>query len=895
MMNKITTKYFIVILFFTMLIGCITSSPITAYAATDPVKLAGELSGNEDASNIDEFDGNLTVQNIFKFWSMFKSLGYSDEQAAGAMGCMQAECTFHTEMVETNSRSGDSIDDYNDYVEKYSSKFTDDHDAMTVEALKRYNSKYPGAGDAATIAAARQEKDITNNGLHEPTYFVDGQGYCGIGFNQFTGEGAQQLIEWAKKNNVDWYNIDNQMIWSMTNVDDGGYSRYKVWTEYISATKGQGVDDCTHWYATNMINGNFKNPSGDMVKMLNDRINYAQAIYKAMHGKSWDSTYGDSIVSGAGLQPSAAKNGINDQSILFSLVSNVVIYPENTGFLLSSDNSANSKNLKVYKGYIKSLQGKEDTSQKYSLYELFGEDLHWYRYLGELTYAPQLLDHIWSAVEQNRIDKLIGIDTINYEAKNYLSCHVYEDRPNVLTNEDIDNGYSDPRVLSLNNSWFNGYTYVLGSIELTVSKYLVALMSALMGHEILDKAVDIITALEQTEIFKVIKTPILLFVGFAMIAFIFSLVGKAKQYAEGRKSAKEVIARFLVGVACLGMIFAGIERPDVFNNLIVKSLTIVDQLFEASLSKSVEGDEVIDVQDDDMIVQAAIWKTAIFNAWCRGQFDGREYNKLYTNASGKSKSKWMPMSRETGPEENTIGKPYYNTSNAVHEELVVVPIGGNTLVYNWAAYLYSCGSKYHIDSSLNAETAKSINLSNTKLSFPMAKTTANNSKLYADTFRVIDAQMDISPQLYDNGSISNNYTNAHMLNTKYTSEGAKMLFNTALLAFMIPLVFKKLMSFMLMLITSLKMIYFTLLELFKEKSGWDDFLQSIKKNFMDYFVSSLKINIMVVLYMKFVDKGLFMTILYIILCIVILGFTWDDAKRKIYDVKHTISKAKNMI
>ena len=109
MMNKLTTKYFIVILFFTMLIGCIISSPITAYAE-DPVVTAGKLTGNEDASNLNDFDGNITVQNIFKIWSTLKSLGYTDEQAAGAMGCMKAESHFHAEVVESHCNTGDTED-----------------------------------------------------------------------------------------------------------------------------------------------------------------------------------------------------------------------------------------------------------------------------------------------------------------------------------------------------------------------------------------------------------------------------------------------------------------------------------------------------------------------------------------------------------------------------------------------------------------------------------------------------------------------------------------------------------------------------------------------------------------------------------------------------------------
>ena len=160
MNNKIT----MLLLSFTLIIGCIISSPITAYAE-DPVVTAGKLTGNEDASNLNDFDGNITVQNIFKIWSTLKSLGYTDEQAAGAMGCMQAECHFHAEVVESHCDTGDTEDKYNEYVEKYSQPFVDDTDTFTVNCLKTYDSDgtFPGCGQDATIAAARQENDITNN------------------------------------------------------------------------------------------------------------------------------------------------------------------------------------------------------------------------------------------------------------------------------------------------------------------------------------------------------------------------------------------------------------------------------------------------------------------------------------------------------------------------------------------------------------------------------------------------------------------------------------------------------------------------------------------------------------------------------------------------------------
>ena len=69
----------------------------------------------------------------------------------------------------------------------------------------------------------------------------------------------------------------------------------------------------------------------------------------------------------------------------------------------SLQGSQNSKNINVYKGYVNELLGNGNTSPEYCLFELFGENLHWYRYLGEQTYSPNLADHIWSAWYEHRL------------------------------------------------------------------------------------------------------------------------------------------------------------------------------------------------------------------------------------------------------------------------------------------------------------------------------------------------------------------------------------------------------------------------------------------------------------------------------------------------------------
>lgn len=586
------------------------------------------------------------------------------------------------------------------------------------------------------------------------------------------------------------------------------------------------------------------------------------------------------------MSPLIVKADIDDRSVLYSYASQVIEYPSNQGFIVDKTIDLNSKNVDVYKGYVNYLNGNSDDSKKYCLYELFGEDIHWYRYMGEATYSPTLLDHIWSAVDQDKVNDL-SITDIFYSAPNYLSCHVYQNRPTVLTMNDIDSGNTDPRVLSIYTGWFNGYSYVSGSVSLTIAKFIVSIVSILVSHTLLDKIVEVINDLETTSFWLDIMRPIIWFlIAGVTIFFIISLVSKAKNYTTGRGSAREFFARFLVGFMCIGFTLAATFNPTVLNNIALGAATIVDQLFEASLSSTVDGDEVVDVSDDDLVMQAVLWKTAIFGPWCRGQFDGLEYNQLYTNyaaLSSDSGKSAMPQSNET-PEDLSEDKDSYFNSTALTGD-VTVPIGNGANVKNWAAYLYSCGSKYHIDYSLDVDTAAEIDL-NAEVQFPTANTTYNNKELMADTFRVIDAQMDISPQYFEGGVSVNNYTNSHRLTEDFMMQGTVAIFNSLLLFVLIPAIWQKIKNFILLIVTTIKIIYFTILEVFKEGNG-KEFWSSLKDSFLGYFIADIKICILITLYTIFADKGIFMAILFIVISIVVYGFNVQDVKQFIREVKNT--------
>jgi len=1059
------TKNRIVIFFLTLIfIATYMLSPFSnMFGNITVVEASRNIKGTEDAEDEDEFD-TPGDQQLYKCWSVIKSLEidgkkFTDEQACGILGCWQAESggSFASWVVEGFLGNFDTWDDVNKYIGETSSKFADDHDSMTVTCLK---NGYGVADDGITTGRAGYTMPWPGHskGLSGATYFPasrNHEGWCGIGLGQYTGERAALLVDFCTENKCDWWLIDNQLIYIFTDTADGGDYNANTWSTYMTDTASSDLDTCTQTFFLS-----YEMPGGkasDYADFISTRQKYAQDLYDDLHGKPWDSSYGASILDGTGLKSSKMHTDIVDRSILFSYASAAIHYPLNSGYILpiadTDSQDMYNKNADVYKGLVNEFRGDDNKSKKYCLFELYGEDIHWYRYLGEATYAPNLADHIWSAVVQNKVSKLISFDTINYESTNYVSCRVYKTRPYVLSSKEVNQGYSDPRVLTMITSYFSGDFYVIGSFELFVSKLFVSLVSFLMGPSILEAAKSIIESIQDSDIWGALQPLILVMLGFAMIAFILSLVGKVKNYAMGRGgSPKDIIERFLIGFIMLGFLLASTYNPKAFNNIGYNAACIIDSFFNASLTKSVKNDDVIGVSDDDLAVRAVLWKTAIFEPWCKGQF-GKSYKKLYTQYATDLKpgEKKMAQSHSEVDTSDMTGKAFFNSASYTGD--VWVSIGGDTKIRNWAALLYSCGSQYHIDCDIADQAVEKVsdrkfkgsfttniysdvrnkmvkdactyvgkipyiwggesldtgvdcsgfmmclyskhanislphsaqgqyndsqvthiseedlipgdlvffgdtdtsighvamyigngqvvhascpedglkisdinyrspryygrvsNVSSYKddassgssnssndnkyivnldkpVAFPVANTTAYDADIMADTFRVVDAQMNIAPQEFADGTTISSYTNSKYLDPSFLSQGFFMIIHAGLLLFLIPPIWKRLKNFILLLILSIQLIWYTITELFKE-GNFKDFGTNIKNALLGYFIGTIQMYTMVILYSRMVGKGLLLAIIYCILCIIILSFSAKDMNDFISQTRRRKMVAKN--
>ena len=963
----------------------------------------------EDADDINDFDGNYRIQNVYKMWSVYREMGMNEYQACAAMGSCACEGLFYSEMIEygndkftlsgdikdatgkivkdsngvlckkgtehyTNKikgthkdpntgkdlpeyeydENGQSIDNWpftgnhshytitdpnkhlgaNDseacrdaYIARWSSKITSDGSYINRccdDSMRGYASNGKTlSGTAFSTSGIDFEKDyldkyhsmrnnqipgVTNNtdtdfyngsGLRIAGYFYyspNGVGRVGIGYYGFTGPLVDELFKFAEEHESTWYDADTQLAYLVADASHGGYNKgtYSI-DKYIEATKDfDSIQKCEEvWYKT-------ASGGAPMAQSaINARVKSGEALYKMLcshtkdrHGNLWDRDYGQKILKMSKGEDYgvSSRDGIEDEGIAPYYAEVAMVYPQSCGFLVDTDSNEDMKeaNKDVFIGYVNGLTTGTNNSKKYSLYELFGEDIHWYRYTGERTYAPYLLDHIWSAWNQDKLSYLKFKD-IWYDNYNYLSCQVYPDRPMVLSKEDLDNGEADPRVLALRNGYFNGFTYVDGTIKMTIAKYFVSIISYLTSDKIFDTVRSMLETIEGSRAWPVVKRFVMIALVFAMCGFIMSLVKKGIQYSKGQgnSSMRNVLGRFLIGMICLALLFACVANPKILNGTIETTAKGITNIFNYALQDSLQEDEVVAVQDKDKVIPAMLWKTALFNAWCRGQFDNKNYNELYTQYASIDKDQsMMEQSHEKVDRSGQEGHPYYDSASLTGD--VFVPVGNGVEIRNWAAYLYSCGTKYHIDSTLDKNKAERINTD--ELYFPSwtLMTTANNASLLADTFRVVDAQMDISPQYFSDGSSVNSYKGAHELKTHFESASIAMLFNAALLLFLVPVIYKKIMSFILLMATLVKLIWFTLMELFKEKEGVPDFFKTLKKHLFDFIESCIKLCILVWLYYKLVDTGFFNTMVYCILCFVVLGWNPKSIKDYAYNASMKI-------
>lgn len=856
-MRKILTKIILIVL---VVFSCVTMmvTPSFVYAKTPYT------------SDVESLPDSDSMKNPYKAWSVAKAAGMSDAAAAGFLANMQSESGFDPTGIET------VYDEFNNINgPKKSAAIRDMCSFTRNRVFKIYENdgwNIQGSQDKHGHAVERKFVAHDRRWILTSAYIgVDGHYAPGIGLLGYTGVNSSKLMAWAKKYNTEWYDMDSALAYIFVVDDEYAYSKASwVVNSYIPAdhTPESAADD---WC---------KNYEGIGTREI--RRTRAVEWMEKFGGDPGDLKYGRKILEMAEYPYliNRGRTDIVDKSIVHQYTSAVIKFPQNTGFIFDYENEKANYSNKAAKEIMETIPdylAGNDTGQttKYSLYDLFGQDINWYRYMGESTQPVKLLDHIYSAFDQKKLDKLSLGDTVFYKTTRYLSCNVYKDRPVVLTTDSLNEGKIDPRVTTISNGRFTGTGYVYGCTRLNFAKKLVAFITYIMGPTVFIKLNEVLKSIFETEIWSDVMVPLVMVVAsIAIIGFVLSLVGKIKKYSVGQDHAKSVLMRFFIGLFCLMILFTFTYAPMAFADTTTKLATILDETFNSVLTMTYQEDDVIGSTEGVNTIEAALWKTAIFQPWCIGQF-GDRYENLYTKYSGKPEENTMKQSYYPEEDIKDIEDGDYVFSSAKYTGDIFVPVGNNKYIRNWAAYLYSCNSKYHIDQNyLTGDMALPE-----EITFPNMNTTAYNSEVAADTFRVIDAQYNISPQIYNDGTASSNYTDSKMVEYQYRSQSRLMVIYAIMLAVsFLPAIMSKIYYLFLLLITGVRLIFTGIVELAKEGQGLPSTFEKLITYMTKYFISVLRLYILTVLYTTLVGQSLVQSVLYGIIAVVVYLFTFEKAR-----------------
>lgn len=811
--------------------------------------------------------------NAYRIWSVCKALGMSDYAAAGMLGNIFAESSADPTSIEgIYGEYGDANGS------KKSQAFKDLSAYFRNDLVQSYIKSGWGISGSSDNFGNTVQSVTGSNGhtINSKAYLgVDGKYIVGIGLIQFTGPRASRLVLWAESHGLKWYDMKAQLAYMLTKTDPKGYIDGKA--DYIIDTYAKNdytnVDDATNDFMIN-VEGNTHNAG--------KRRELALDWYNRFHGDTGDRKYGEKVLKLANTTAVNPTNEPEDRSIVQDLISPVIKMAQNSGFMFDlghlGDKFANTASTEIYK----SLNGGE-SKNKYSLYELFGSDVHYYRYLGEVTQTVGLVDHIYSTVKDGSTDDVSLGDTIFYQSDRYLSANVYDDRPRVLTQQEITDGKTDARVFALSNNRFDGYSFVAGEFWLSVAKILTSFITLLMSDAPMVGIMEVFKTISSTEIWGKIFVPLLyVLTSYGVIFTIINIVGLVTKYIHGRTHAWAIAQRVFASFISIGLIFTLGNNPSALSNVIVAGTTFVDKIFNEAINLTYQEDDVIGSSVASKATEAAIWKTVIFEPWIMGQF-GTSYENLYTQFSDAGIKYNQSHATESQIKALEEGKFTFDSASKTGD--VSVPVGNGKFVKNWGAYLYSVQSKYHIDyKDVSGERTISENPV-----FPNATTTAFNSDLNADLFRIVDATMNISPQIYSDGTEVANYTDSRQPNTQFLKQSMVMMLHVLILGcFFLPIIFKKIKNFMLLIFLGIQFVFFSLYELVAENRGLSGGLDKLKEYATGYLTASTRLFVLTFLFTKLVGKGLMSTAIFIILGLIIYQITPDNVRRMIADTKNKL-------
>lgn len=511
----------------------------------------------------------------------------------------------------------------------------------------------------------------------------------------------------------------------------------------------------------------------------------------------------------------------------------------------------------------------------YSLYDRFGGQIKFVPYFGETRISVGIADFFYSKYlkdESFTLSKDEIMDLLNMVA--ISNNVVYDDRQDILSTEELESGFIDPRVYAYNAVSTNGGEAALGNSMLGVSNFFTTLTGWLSGGSLYNSINDIWAQIMNSGVQDIMQTIAAVVIPLAICVAIIVLVLKMFKIIKGEESGKKVFLNLLSMCVSLGVVFTLLANPTIVAATITKVVTLFDSVLDSTLI--INSNEVVKSDSTKNVRIAMLWEQTVFEPWCQGMF-GQEYSKLYTQYDTNPDHIKMAQSKDDVINTWTDGSIKYNSAAITGD--INVPIGLNITVKNWAALAWSTQSIYHID-AVNGELA-SANVE----TWPKAARTPMNDNIYIDSFRWIDAQLNISPEYHSADEVVQNFSASNNYKQSFVASGAHSLYLSLLLIPILILAIRKLICSVKIVSSGIELCYCSVLNfIMPDRYDILSNLKKVGKNIYDLFWWSIVIFLAISIYSSMINISLIGDFVWLLVGIYLIKFKpirTSDQVRKI--------------
>ena len=497
-----------------------------------------------------------------------------------------------------------------------------------------------------------------------------------------------------------------------------------------------------------------------------------------------------------------------------------------------------------------------------SLYDRFGGDIRFVPYLGEKKFKLSLIDTFYDNAKKD--NELFSFSLSDFWADRSAQVNnvVYPGRPDVVSETNYKEGWVDPRRAAYAPvSSVSGQASV-ANFYLSLAKNFTFLVAYLSGSGLYESLKQIWQSLTSSGFYEGVSDVFLSLMPLLLAAFVVRFAYYTIKALKGEKSFSQLGAEALTVALSLGFIYLFAEEPDALSELGDFVVTAVDDVFTEVINEA--SDEVAKSDDHRYVVEANLWKKTVLDPWAKGMFDGRKYDELYTQFETDPSKTKMPQSNDAVTESWPEGEVRYNSAALTGD--VKVPTSVDSFVRNWAALAWSTQSIYHIDAVDRATDASGK-------AWPRASTTPNNPQIYVDSFRWLDAKLDVSPEYYASDDVVKNYTGSREYKVSFVSAGFESLFMSLLLIPMLYVIMRRLWIMIQIIMIGVRLMMYSMIHIvYPVQFSPLHNLKRIGKSMYNYLWWSAILYIMIILFKELAGNSFIHNIIYLVLCILIIRY-----------------------